>query len=396
MPWVGQWGFDASLVLRVLVAALALGAVVWSLPKFAASTRIDDRLVVGLCVLSGVVLTYLLARAGPADTRWPSLRFGYGAHTHLVDDWGGPAAFLRRYVDRQPFLTAHLRAHPPGLVLLLWLFEQFGLAGRTFHLILMLVAGAVANVAALVAVHDVAGRWAMRAATPFVVLSPVLVWRTNPDVIFAAIGLVAVALVVRSTTTTRLSSATAVAGGAVFGLALLFSFGLMPLAIPMAAVAWYRRVGWPLMIAAAATLVVIALPAVWGYSWLAGLLETRHQYAISVAHVRGYRYWLLGNAAIYAAMLGPALFVALSRMRPDALRMVGLAGIGCAVLAGLSGLSSAETERIWQPFVPLALVAGGVLWMRDDQSFDARAARGWLALQGVVIMLFQTFLWTRV
>lgn len=396
VPWVGRWGFDAGLLPRLALAGAALAAATMFLPL--AATRLRSRFVVASAVVVVMALTALLAWAGPDNTHWVSLRFGYGAHTHLVDDWHGPAEFLSRYVRRMPFLTAHLRAHPPGLVLALWSLGRLGLEGRWFDLVLMLAAGGASTAAALVTVRNVAGDAAMRAAAPFVAVGPVLVWRTNPDVIFAALALSAVAMFAAATVReSRRADLLAMVAGAVFGVALLFTYGVMLMALPMAVIAWHRRSLRPLVVAAATSLMVIALPAFWGFSWLAGLLETRVQYAQSIARVRGYRYWLLGNAAIYAALLGPAIVVALARLRDRATKAIVWGGLASAVAAGISGLSSAETERIWQPFVPLVLVAGAALWLRPGSpDFDISAARRWLTLQSVVALGFQTFLWTRV
>lgn len=395
VPWVGRWGFAPQLVPRLIAAALVLAVATWWAPRLALRGSVA-RVVIAAAVTTAV-LTLVLAWAGPDDTHWISLRFGYGAHTHLVDDWHGPASFLRHYVERQPHLTAHLRAHPPGLVLALWAFERVGLASRSFHLVLMLTAGSVATIAALMTMRAVAGDTWLRAAAPFVAVGPVLVWRTNPDVIFAAVGLVSIWLIVLSATSASRARrmACGVLGGVVFGLTLLLSYGLVLLALPVVAVAWRRRVVEPMLWAAAATLVVVALPALWGFSWIEGLFETRIQYAQSIAHVRGYRYWLLGNAAIYAALLGPAVFAAVTRVRGHAMEPVVLGGLSCAIAAGLSGLSSAETERIWQPFVPLVLLAGASLWYRGGD-FDVSRGRRWLALQAAVALGFQAVLWTRV
>ncbi len=396
VPWVGTWGFDESLVGRLVVAAAVLGAAVWVAPVFARDQR--WRLVLVGAAIVTVALTFLLAWAGPDDTHWPGIRFGYAAHTHLVDDWGGPADFLRSYVERQPGLTAHLRAHPPGLLLGLWAFERIGLAGLDFHLALMLVAGAVSTLAALVALRSLAGEAAARAAVPFVAIGPVLVWRTNTDVVFGAIAVGAVALFVLATgIASRRANIVAATAGVVFGVALFCTYGVALLGLPMLVVAVHRHRLPLLVIAALGAVTVVLLPAVWGFSWVAGLLETRRQYYDSIARLRGYKYWLLGNAAIFAALIGPAVVVGLTRVR-GATRRLAFAGLACVVLAGLSGLSSAETERIWQPFVPLVLVAGGALWLRSGAvaHFDVAAARRWLGLQAVVAIAFQSVLWTRV
>ena len=57
--------------------------------------------------------------------------------------------------------------------------------------------------------------------------------------------------------------------------------------------------------------------------------------------------------------------------------MLAGGGLAAVLAADLSGLSLAETERIWQPFMPLVLVAGGALALgRRDRG------RPWLSAPG--------------
>ena len=113
-----------------------------------------------------------------------------------------------------------------------------GLEGTGFHLALMLIAGAAASVAALVAMRAVAGDGPARAAAPFVAIAPVLVWRTNPDIVFGAIALVGVALaVVAVTRDDRRGDLLAVLGGFVFSMGLFVSYGVAILALIVLVVA---------------------------------------------------------------------------------------------------------------------------------------------------------------
>lgn len=337
-------------------------------------------------------LAGLIARAGEPRSRWGSIQWGYGQHTGLVGA-RGVGAYLHDYVAVQPDLPGHLRAHPPGLVLGLWGFERVGLSGTGFQLALVLLAGGLASAAALVAMRAVAGEAAGRAAAPFVVVAPALVWRTNPDVVFAAVSLTGVALAVAGICRPRGAGgdAQALAGGLVFALGLLLTYGTALLALPVLAVAVERRAWRRLGLVAAGGAAVLGLAAAAGFWWLAGLAETDRQYHHSLARARGYRYWLLGNAALFAGLVGPATAAALTRLRHAPGRVLLLAGLACPVLAGLSGRSSAETERIWQPFAPLVLLSGALLWWRPGR-YDLRAGRCWLALQLAVTLGFQAAL----
>lgn len=54
--------------------------------------------------------------------------------------------------------------------------------------------------------------------------------------------------------------------------------------------------------------------------------------------------------------------------------------------ADLSGMSKAETERIWQPFILWLLPAAALL--------PTGTRRGWLTAQAVVALLVNHLLWT--
>lgn len=389
VPWTGRWSFDMHLSGRTAVTAMAIGGLAWVLPGGARRGSWRFVLVATGAATAGISL--LLAWAGPDRTHWPAIQAAYAQHTELVHV-SGPGAFLRDYVATQPDLATHLRAHPPGFVLGLWGAEGIGLTGTGFHLALMLLGAAVSAVAVLVAAKEVAGATAARAAAPFVVLAPAAVWHTNPDVVFGAVALAAVALVIVATGQAgRSSDVVASAGGIVFAVALMCSYGLVLLAIPAAVVVATRRKCRVAVLACLGAAVGLLIPWLWGFWWPEGLLETRIQYRESVARSRGYAYWLLGNPAVFASLLGPAVVVALGRLRSTGLRPLVLAGLACPLLAALSGLSSAETERIWQPFAPLVLLAGGALWLRGDR-LDVAAGRRWLALQAAVVLGIQATL----
>lgn len=389
VPWVGNWAFAWGRVPALVVAALAGAAAVWWLPVVA--RRASWGWVLAAVSATTAVLTRLLVEASTDHWRWSSIQWGYASHTDLVAG-PGPAEYLRSYVEVQPDLGGHLRAHPPGFVLGLWGFERVGLEGTGFHLALMLIAGAAASVAALVAMRAVAGDGPARAAAPFVAIAPVLVWRTNPDIVFGAIALVGVALaVVAVTRDDRRGDLLAVLGGFVFSMGLFVSYGVAILALIVLVVGVDRRAWRQLALVCVGGVAGLLVPLVWGFWWLAGLQETERQYRLSLSRVRGYRYWLLGNAATFFGLTGPATVAALTRYRSLPGRVLIGAAVACPIVAGLSGMSSSETERIWQPFAPMVLLAGAGLWWSAGR-FDLRAARGWLALQLAVALAFQAFL----
>jgi methylthioxylose transferase len=128
-----------------------------------------------------------------------------------------------------------------------------------------------------------------------------------------------------------------------------------------AVVAWQRRRLRPVALAAigAAPVFLGFLGA--GFWWVAGLIATRERYLAGVGSRRPYLEFLVANAACLPIVLGPAVVVALARLRNRLLWLLvggALAAVGAAMI---SGMSKGEVERIWLPFVVWLLPAGAVL-----------------------------------
>ncbi|PZF85564.1 hypothetical protein [Jiangella anatolica] len=374
MPLYGRW--DLVPVWRVGGAVAVGAAAALALPVLAA--RWPWRRVLGLVAVTAVAWSLALAVADGSHG-FADIGQAYGRHIGLVDERGGPAAFLRTYVEHQDAVPVHLQAHPPGLVLTLWASSRIGLSGPGWETALAMAGVAAAAVAVLAIARDVVSERFARAAAPFVVLAPAAVWHTNADVIFGGLALTGVALVVLAADRRW---AMAAAGGAVFGMSLLFSYGLALLAVPLAAVAVWRRRWATLAVAAGAGAVVVALPLLLGFWWLDGLAATRVQYYAGVGAERPYAYFLLANLAVFALATGPATAAGLARLRDRRAWLVVGAGLAAVIVADLSGLSKAETERIWQPFLPLVLLAGAAL----------APSRRWLAVQAGVAVVLQALL----
>jgi hypothetical protein len=196
----------------------------------------------------------------------------------------------------------------------------------------------------------------------------------------------AVALVVLATGRGgRRSDVYAFAGGLLFGVAAFLSYGLVLLAAVPAVVAWQRRRLRPLALAAvgAAPLFIGFLAA--GFSWVAGLLATRERYFAGVGGRRPYLDFLVANTACLAIVLGPAVAVALARVRDRKLLLL----VGGALLvvgaAMISGMSKGEVERIWLPFAVWILPAGAVL-----AAGRGRVTTGWLGFQAAAAIAVAT------
>lgn len=376
MPLYGrwEWHFDATLL-----APLAAGALIIAVLPVAAA-RWRWRYVAAATAVSSVVFSVAMAVAHSHPLTGIDLDNHYAGHTYLVDEAGGVAPFLRHYTEVQVAgdYPVHMQSHPPGLVLFFWGAARIGLDGLVFQNGVIQLGVAAAAAAALMIGRDVAGERLARRAAPFLAVAPAAFWHNNADLIFAGVTLTAAACLILATnrTGTRAVVLTA-AGGLLAGAALMLSFSAALLALPVLVVAIRRR-RWGVLLGggALAALVVLA-PLLWGYWWFEGLQATRVRYYAGVASVRGYWYFLLANLAVFAFALGPAITGALVFLRDRLMWIVVGSCLAAVLIADLSGMSSAETERIWQPFMPLVLLAGCAL----------PRPRAWLALQLAVAVV---------
>jgi hypothetical protein len=372
VPFFGVW--EAVPLPSLVPAAVALVATVVLAPIL--SRRMGWRGLLVAVAVGAVVVSLALALVEPAAGRWGNIEGDYGQFASLVDE-KGPGGFLRDYTDEQVGYPTHLSAHPPGMVLLMWAEQQVGLGGTAAQIATVMAAVAMAAVSVLVALRALAGEAFARAAAPFLVVAPAAVWHINADVVFGGIALAGVALVAVATSRDgRAAQCRALGGGALLGAALLFSQGMVLMAVPaLAVLAYRRRVQLAAMVAVSGAVVVL-LPLLWGFWWLDSLSATKEAYDLNLAQVRPYGFFLVANLAAFAVAVGPAIAVALAGLRDRAVWVLVGGGLAAVALADLSGLSLAETERIWQPFMPLVLAAGGALALgRRD------GGRGWLWLQ---------------
>ncbi|WP_407639660.1 hypothetical protein [Actinacidiphila guanduensis] len=308
----------------------------------------------------------------------------------------GPA--LRTYTDHilinsPEHWTTHIAGHPAGAVLTFVVLDRIGLGGGVAASVFVLTTATSTAAAVLVALWLLAGEERARAAAPFAALAPGAVWvGVSGDGYFAAVAAWGLALLaLAATRTSRAATAAAgLAAGVLLGWACYLSYGLTLLAVPAAVVLLCARSARPLPYALAGVAAVAAAFTAAGFDWLQayGLLHTR--YYQGVGGRRPYSYWIFGDLATVVAAAGPAAMAGLRRSTaalPAGVRALRTGrdraataavllpyGFLLAMLAAdLSGMSKAETERIWLPFT---------LWLPAAAAFlPRRDARWWLAAQ---------------
>ncbi|MEW2317764.1 hypothetical protein [Streptomyces bauhiniae] len=293
---------------------------------------------------------------------------------------------------------AHVAGHPPAATLTFVLLDRIGLGGGGWAGMWCVVLGASASAAVLVAVRALADERLARRAAPFLVLAPAAVWMgASADAYFAAVA--AWALACLALALTRRSLLWAAASGLLAGLTGYLSYGLTLIALIGIAVLVLARADLrarPLLVLPflAGLAVVPVVFALYGFNWWTAyhLLVTR--YYQGVGGTRPYSYWIWANLACAAIITGPATAAALPRTvgslvhrvdRPATrLALIVCAALAALLIADLSGMSKAETERIWLPFAVWLLPACALL----------PRPRAWLAAQVTLALLLNHLLLT--
>ncbi|WP_107658421.1 hypothetical protein [Nocardia suismassiliense] len=312
-------------------------------------------------------------------------------YLHEVGSVTDIGAMLRGFADRildfEPdSWTTHVSGHPPGALLFFVLLDRAGLGGGAWAGAACLLIGTSAVLAVAVALRVLGAEDRARAALPFLALAPAAIWiAVSADALFAGVTAWAVALLAIAARhpTGRLA---AVGAGLLFGIGLYLSYGLVLMAIPAVAVLIAARTTRPLLPALAGALVVAAAFTLAGFWWLDGYHLVVQRYYQGIASDRSFAYWWWGNLAATICAVGLATAAALSRaLSPRLLRALDptallVAAALCAILAAdVSGLSKAETERIWLPFD---------MWLLAATAFLPRStARGWLAVQSITTLV---------
>jgi hypothetical protein len=294
---------------------------------------------------------------------------------------------LREYISRIPMDSpehwpTHIAGHPPGAVLFFWVLTQIGLGSWLGAGLAVIVVGATVPVAVAITLRRLDAELAARRALPFLVFGPAAIWMAvSADGMFSAFaawGLCSLAFAA----TARGRWATAawgLAAGLLLGFCVLLSYGLVLLGVLSLAILIIARSWRALPWAVGAAGAVVLLFAAGGFEWWRAYPVLVERYWDGIASRRPIGYWLWGNLAALAISAGPlvgsSIAMSLARLRnwhakTPAIRVVvllTLAATASILLADASGMSKAEVERIWLPFVPWLLVGTALLparWLR--------------------------------
>ncbi|WP_372346320.1 hypothetical protein [Streptomyces sp. KL116D] len=400
--WLPHAGPGTPAALVVAAAVVAYG------PALAARLRWRTLLAASWATATAWILSLALIDgwhrgiARRLTTKYEYLR--------VIDRFQDIPATVRDYthhilIDSPDHWPAHTAGHPPAAPLTFVLLDRAGLGGGGWAGTWCVVTGASACVAVLIAVRALASEELARRAAPFLVLAPAAVWMgASADAYFAAVAAWAVALLALAVT--GRSPWWAAGAGLLFGLTCYLSYGLTLFAVIAGAVLLigHRRVRErPVRLALPLLGGLLVVPAVFtllGFNWWEAyrLLVTR--YYQGAGGIRPYWYWVWANLACTVLIAGPATVAGLRRagaaLLPRAglrarlaepevrLAVLALAALLALLLADLSGMSKAETERIWLPFA---------LWLLAAGAFLPRP-RGWLAAQAVVALAVNHLLLT--
>lgn len=359
-----------------------------------------------------------------------------------------PLGWLRGFTRHLQEYPTHVKGHPPLPMLILWTTQWTGLKGAGWAAALVIVAGSSATAAVAVTVRALAGDGHARRAVPFLVLAPTAIWvATSMDALFLGVAAWGVALLAigalrpgplppggciphqSSRPVDRMGKrvhnlwitlssvgdvsqgglpqpvavASSFAGGLLLGSLPYLSYGLLSIfALPLAVLVLTRPSRPVVLALVAGCLVVPVTVTLAGFSWWDGMAATHAAWAAGAGSRRPYAYFLVGDLAVLALLIGPAAAQALPYVLRRAVALVRvvptrpeqdrddphvgrLGALTFAALLGtlaldLSGVTRGEVERIWLPYAA---------WMTAAAAVHRAPARALLLAQAVIALLLQ-------
>lgn len=297
----------------------------------------------------------------------------------------GPRFFLDHFAELVPSLSVNGAGHPPGLLLTM---DALGLRSAESLATFCIAIGALSAPLAYVVGRGLLDEERGRTAALLTAFAPsfLLYGTVSADAVYMTLGMASAALLVSRRSRTRR------AGAALAAVAALFSWLLLAIPAWAALLVWSRDgrraalcVGVSCLLAVVALNLALALAV--GYDPIGALRATNMVYRESLAVSRPYAYWVFGSPTAWGVMLGlPTALLALRAVANRNPAAVALAAI--VVVSAVLGVSKAETERIWLPYVPLACVAAASTAPRHLYRILAA-----LAVQALLVELLFDTIW---
>ena len=296
-------------------------------------------------------------------------------------------AMLHEFIARIPLHSSHhwqvqVAGHPPGALLFFVALVHVGLGSGFAAGMAVTVLAATIPVAVLLTLRRLGAGDGARLAAPFLVLAPAAIWESvSGDAVFATVstwGLCALAFAATARGWRRITGWSLLAG-LLLGYTVFLSYGLVLIAIAALAILVLARSWRPVPIVLSVVAAITLAFAAGGFAWWRAYPVLSQRYFDGIASMRPYPYWVWADFACLAISAGPVvgsvIAIALVRVwswrsEPAELRpiiLLVLAAVAMVLLADVSGMSKAEVERIWLPFIPWLLVGTALLpprWMR--------------------------------
>ncbi|MFX0573187.1 hypothetical protein [Nocardia nepalensis] len=386
--WLRHVGWGSIPAIAIAILLIRFGP--------ALAERLPWRRLLTVSWLTAVTWAFALAMIDGWQRGFAGRLTTYHEYLHEVPGVRDIPAMLRgfsgRILDFQPdSWTTHVSGHPPGALLFFVLLDRIGLGGGAWAGLACLLIGSSAIVAVALTLRALDAEDRARKALPFLTIAPAAIWiAVSADAMFAGVTAWAVALLAIAVRQPR-RWWIAIASGALFALGSYLSYGLVIMAVPAVTVLIAGRTARPLLPALLGALLVAAAFTLAGFWWLDGYHLVVERYYQGIAAERPYAYWVWANLAATVCAVGLATAAglprALSQLRLpfDPTALLVAAGLCAILVADLSGLSKAETERIWLPFD---------VWLLAATAFLPRStARVWLFVQALgTLVLAHTIL----
>ena len=241
---------------------------------------------------------------------------------------------------------------------------------------------------------------AARRMVPFAALLPGAVWMAvSADGLFAGGGgrRAGPGRPRREPRPRRRRLGSSLAGGVLLGAAIYLNYGLVlfGLVVLAAVVVTARGVGLrtalrPWLVSTAGVALVAAAHFALGFSWFVGLARLRVRYYQQTASDRPYSYFVWANLAAWLVAWSPLLAYGVVRAVQVLVRsrrlgwtqdvvvaLLSTAGTAAALVADLSAMSKAETERIWLAFGAATYLALALVRSRWAAALALVLVAGW-------------------